>query len=161
MIIFGVDPGTAITGWAVIEGNRNSQKLLGCGAILTSKTKDQAARLEEIFDGILKKLREYKPDILSIEKLFFNTNLKTALIVGQTHGVVRLAAAKAGVLTVEYTPLQVKMSITGYGRADKKQIQYMVGKLLKLKKEITQDDTADAIAIALCHCYNSKKASSV
>lgn len=154
MIIFGVDPGTAITGWAVIEGNRNSQKLLECGAILTSKNQDQAARLEEIFDGILKKLREYKPDILSIEKLFFNTNLKTALIVGQTHGVVRLAAAKAGVLTVEYTPLQVKMSITGYGRADKKQIQYMVGKLLKLKKEIKQDDTADAIAIALTHCYN-------
>lgn len=156
MIIFGVDPGTAITGWAVIKGDRNSQKLLGCGAILTSKNKDQAVRLEEIFDEITKQLRKFKPNILSIEKLFFNTNLKTALIVGQTHGVVRLAAVKAGVKTVEYTPLEVKMSITGYGRADKKQIQYMVGKLLKLQKEVKQDDTADAIAIALTHCYNNK-----
>lgn len=155
MIIFGVDPGTAITGWAVISGDRQKQKLLDCGSIITSKLKDQGARLEEIYDGILKKLHEFKPVVLAIEKLFFNTNQKTALVVGQTHGVVRLAAAKAGIKTVEYTPLEVKMAITGYGRAEKKQIQYMIGKLLKLKEPIIKDDVADAVAIALCHCYNN------
>lgn len=156
MIIFGVDPGTASTGWAVVKSEKNRQKLIAYGVILTSKTKDHSIRLAEIYDGIFTKLKKFKPDFLAIEKLFFNTNLKTAMFVGQTHGVVRLAAVKAGVLTVEYTPLEVKMSITGYGRADKKQIQYMVEKLLKLKKKIKQDDTADAIAIALCHCYNKK-----
>ncbi len=154
MIVFGVDPGTATTGWAIIKGDRNKQKLLGCGSIITSKLSDQGARLEEIYDGISEKIKDFKPDILAIEKLFFNTNQKTALIVGQTHGVVRLAATKAGIKTVEYTPLEVKMAITGYGRADKNQIQYMVQKLIFFPQSNFQDDVYDAVAIALCHCYN-------
>lgn len=157
MIIFGVDPGTATTGWAAISGDRHKQKLLVCGSIITSKLKDHSTRLEEIYDQLSQKIKEFKPDVLAIEKLFFNTNQKTALMVGQTHGVVRLAAVKAGIKTIEYTPLEVKMAITGYGRAEKKQIQYMIGKLLKLEKPIIKDDIADAVAIALCHCYNSGK----
>lgn len=154
MIVFGVDPGTATTGWAVISGDSQKHQLIKCGSIVTSKTKDHSERLEEIYDGILQKLRKFKPEVVSLEELFFNTNLKTAMRVGQTHGVIRLAARKMRIPTVEYTPLEVKMSITGYGRADKKQIQYMVGKLLRLSSKISQDDTADAIAIALTHCYN-------
>lgn len=154
MIIFGVDPGIATTGWAAISGDRHNQKLLDCGSIITSKLRDQGERLEEIYDTISRKIKELKPEVLAIEKLFFNTNQKTALIVGQTHGVVRLAAIKAGIKTIEYTPLEVKMSITGYGRAEKKQIQYMIAKLLKMTEKITKDDIADAVAIALTHCYN-------
>lgn len=154
MIVFGVDPGTATTGWAVISGDRNKQGLVSCGSVITSKLKDHGERLEEIYDAISQKIKETRPTVLAIEKLFFNTNAKTALLVGQTHGIVRLAARKAGIKTIEYTPLEVKMAITGYGRAEKKQIQYMIGKLLKLKEPIIKDDVADAVAIALCHCYN-------
>ncbi len=157
MIIFGIDPGTATTGWAAIEASPQKQKLIECGLIITSKIKNHAVRLEEIFDQISAKLKRHKPEIVVIEKLFFNTNLKTALLVGQTHGVVKLAAQKLRISSIEYTPLQVKMAITGYGRADKKQIQYMVKQLLKLPDKVTQDDTADAIAIALTHCYNKGK----
>lgn len=156
MMILGIDPGTATTGWAIVEGDRSRQKLVDCGSILTSKIKNQSVRLEEIYDQCSAIIKKYHPDFLAIEKLFFNKNLKTALIVSQTHGVVRLAGQKAKVETVEYTPLQVKLSITGYGRADKKQIQYMISQLLHFKKKVTQDDTADAIAVALCHCYNMK-----
>lgn len=157
MIVFGVDPGVATTGWAVIKSSKNLQQLVACGAILTSKIKDQNIRLKEIYEKITAKLDFYQPDYLVIENLFFNTNLKTAIQVSQAHGVVRLAAVNLRIKTVGYTPLEVKTSITGYGRADKKQIQYMVFKLLKLKEKINKDDVADAIAIALTHCYNMKK----
>lgn len=156
MIILGIDPGTATTGWAIIEGDRNKQKLIGYGSITTSKIKDQSIRLEEIYDQCRIIIKKYKPDFLAIEKLFFNTNLKTALNVSQTHGVVRLAGQKAKIQTFEYTPLQVKSIITGYGRAEKKQIQYMICQILHLDNKVTQDDTADAIAVALTHCYNYK-----
>ncbi len=155
MIIFGVDPGIADTGWAVVDGNNTKQTLIAGGLIKTAKTTDQSRRLEEIFDSLQKKLKEYKSEILAVEKIFFNTNLKTAMTVAQTHGIVRLAARKAKIEVVEYTPLQVKISITGYGRAEKKQVQYMVKNILKLKTGISQDDTADAIAVALTHCYNN------
>lgn len=155
LCILGIDPGLATTGWAVIKGNYNKQQLLDCGLITTSKTQDHGIRLEQIYDQVFKKIKELKPDVVAIEKLFFNTNAKTALLVGQTHGIVKLAAQKAKIPSIEYTPLQIKMTITGYGRADKKQIQFMIKNLLHLDKEIKQDDTADAIAIALCHCYNT------
>lgn len=161
MIILGIDPGTATTGWAIIKGEKNKQQLIACGLLETSKNTSQSERLLKIYEGILKIIKKHKPTVLAIEKLFFNTNQKTALLVGQTHGVIRLAGAKNKIKTVEYTPLEVKMAITGYGRAEKKQIQYMIEKLLKLPEKISQDDTADAVAIALCHCYNNSKASSV
>lgn len=156
MKVLGIDPGTATTGWAVVAKEGGQVRLISCGAIITSKLKDQGERLAEIYEKIDKIIVKYKPECVAIERLFFNKNLKTALTVGQTHGVVRLAAWKRGIVGVEYTPLQVKMAITGYGRADKEQIQYMVTKLLKLKIKESQDDTADAMAIALCHIFNSK-----
>ena len=154
MTVLGIDPGTATTGWAVVTGGVHSQSLISCGSIVTSKLKDQSVRLEEIYDEVCGFIKKYKPGVLAIEQLFFNNNLKTAMIVSQTHGVIRLAGQKLSIPTVEYTPLEIKMAITGYGRAEKKQIQYMVAKLLKLDKKVTQDDTADAIAVALVHCYN-------
>ncbi len=156
MLILGIDPGTATTGWALVSKVNSEYKLVCQGAIVTSKDKDQSERLAQIYDFCRSVIKKYKPTEVAIERLFFNKNLKTALTVMQTHGVVRLAAFQAGTRAYEYTPLQVKMAITGYGKAEKQQVQYMVFQLLKLPAHIKQDDTADAIAIALCHLYNFK-----
>ncbi len=156
MIVFSVDPGTATTGWAVLAGNSYRQKLLAGGLVETDKTHEQNRRLAEIYQTISQKLQEFKADLCVIEQLFFNTNAKTALLVGQTHGVVRLAAYQAKIAVVEYTPLEVKMAITGYGRAEKKQIKYMVQKILKLPNTNLRDDVYDAIAIGLCHFFRRK-----
>lgn len=156
MIVLGIDPGIATTGCAILEDERNGQKLLHAEAIKTAAGNSQAERLALIFDRLNTLIEKYKPAESVLENLFFNTNAKTALVVGQARGVIQLAFYQHKINISEYTPLQVKMAITGYGRADKNQIQQMVKNILKLPKILTPDDVADAAAIALTHCFSYK-----
>ncbi len=156
LIIMGIDPGLAIVGFGIVGHTTSTDlKALEYGAVLTpahTKTED---RLLEIYDNIDQLIKTYKPDAISIEKLFFNTNEKTAINIAQARGVIVLAARKNNIPIYEYTPLQIKQALTGYGRAEKKQIMYMVKTILKLKCEPKPDDTADALAAAICHIYSS------
>lgn len=156
MRIIGVDPGIARVGWGVIESSSNKVSTIAFDCFETHKSKPTETRLLEIYNFLTTLILDYKPDAISVEELFFNTNVKTALTVGQARGVVLLSAAYQSVPVVSYTPLQVKMAITGYGRADKSQIGHMVKTLLYLKSIPKPDDTADALAIALTHSFNSK-----
>ncbi|MBQ3086430.1 MAG: crossover junction endodeoxyribonuclease RuvC [Clostridia bacterium] len=158
MVILGIDPGYAIVGWGVVRYESNRFKTLDFGAVTTPAGMHFADRLEKIYDGIDFLLSQYKPDALSIEKLFFNTNQKTAIDVAQARGVILLAAKKAGVEVFEYTPLQVKQSVVGYGRAEKKQVQEMTRVILNLNAVPKPDDTADALALAICHGHASGSA---
>lgn len=156
MLVLGIDPGIAITGCAVIQEEKGKQKLLYSQAIITRADSPSAARLSHIFDQLILLVKSQKPDVAVLENLFFNTNAKTALIVGQARGVAIVAITQTKIPIVEYTPLQVKMALTGYGRADKNQIQQMVKTILKLPKILSPDDVADAAAIALTHCFSYK-----
>ena len=151
MIILGIDPGLALTGYGVIEECGNKYKLLECGCLRTPANTPQPDRLKLIYSGILEILGKYAVDEVAIEQLFFNTNVTTALSVGQARGVMILALAQQNLPIHEYTPLQVKQAVAGYGRADKTQIQRMVQSLLGLKEIIRPDDAADAVAICICH----------
>ncbi len=155
MRILGIDPGYAIVGWGVIEQQNSKFKTLGYGAITTAAGGEFTARLETIYNDMCRLLEEAKPDAMAIEKLFFNTNTTTAIMVAEARGVILLAARKAGVPVYEYTPLQVKQAVTGYGRAEKMQIQEMTKLLLHLERVPKPDDTADALAIALCHAHSA------
>lgn len=155
MVILGIDPGYAIVGWGIVRYESNHFKTLDYGAVTTPAGMHFSDRLEKIFDGIDYLLDTYKPDAMSIEKLFFNTNQKTAIDVAQARGVILLAAKKAGVDIFEYTPLQVKQSVVGYGRAEKKQVQEMTRIILNLSAVPKPDDTADALALAICHGHAS------
>lgn len=156
MKILGIDPGTATVGWAVIEEKKGIIKTVAYGHITTSKNDTTAARLREVALDIEKIIRKYKPDEAAVEDIFFFKNLKTVIKVSQARGVILLTLEKGRVKLAEYTPLQVKQAITGYGRAEKKQIQLMMQKILNLKNLPKPDDVADALAIALCH-INSRK----
>ena len=158
MRVLGIDPGIGRCGWGVIEVQHSKFKVLGYGCIETSPKKEISKRLEEVYSQITEIIEKYSPDALSIEELFFNTNAKTAFVVGQARGVILLAASQRNLEIAIYTPLQVKMSITGYGRAQKDQIGQMVKVLLKLKSIPKPDDTADALAIALTHAFSAKMA---
>ncbi|MBQ9985957.1 MAG: crossover junction endodeoxyribonuclease RuvC [Oscillospiraceae bacterium] len=149
MIILGIDPGYAIVGYGVLD--TNGMKPLAYGVIRTEAGIPIEDRLAEIYDNMTELLRTFRPDHVAIEKLYFNTNEKTAINVSQARGVIVLACVKCGVKVHEYTPLQVKMSVVGYGRAEKQQIMDMTKRLLGLKKIPRPDDAADALAIALCH----------
>ena len=155
MVIFGIDPGYAIVGCGIVRYERNNFSLMGYGAVTTNKDMPFNERLTKIYDDITELLEKFKPDAVSIERLYFNTNQKTAIDVAQARGVIVLAVEKAGIPIFEYTPLQVKQSVAGYGRADKAQVQRMVKSLLSLSAVPKPDDTADALAIAICHAYNS------
>lgn len=157
MRILGIDPGIARTGWGIIEKNSGKEKALQFGCFETKSEEPTPTRLKYIFSFLTHLINEHHPDSLAIEELFFNTNAKTALIVGQARGVVMLAAAMQDIPVSIYTPLQVKMALTGYGRAEKSQIGQMVKVLLKLPSIPTPDDTADALAIALTHAFTIKK----
>lgn len=154
--ILGIDPGTATTGWAVVEEDKKSPRLVACGCVNTSKLKTDADRLVEIGRDISSLIKKYKPDESAIEDLFFFKNLKTAITVAQARGVILYEIKKNLLPLFSYTPLQVKQALTGYGRADKNQIQTMVKNILKLKAIPKPDDAADAIAIAICH-LNSRR----
>ena len=156
MRILGIDPGYAIVGYGVVDYAKNRFSTVGYGAITTKAKTPFENRLADIYNDMLEIIDKYKPDELSIEKLYFNTNTTTAIDVSQARGVIVLAAHTKGLKINEYTPLQVKQAITGYGKADKKQMQKMVQVLLNLDSIPKPDDAADALAIALC-CGNSER----
>ncbi|EGD49065.1 crossover junction endodeoxyribonuclease RuvC [Ruminiclostridium papyrosolvens DSM 2782] len=151
MIIMGIDPGFAITGYGVVKYEGNKFSVLDYSAITTGASMKFSDRLLVLYNELEKLIDKYKPDAISIEELFFNKNIKTALTVGHGRGVAVLAAAKSGIDIFEYTPLQVKQSVVGYGRAEKAQIQQMVKAILNLPAIPKPDDVADALAVAICH----------
>lgn len=151
MRILGIDPGYAILGYGIIEMKGNHFTVCGHGAVTTDSTMEMPDRLKHLYSQIMDIIQEYQPDVASIEELFFNNNAKTALLVGQARGVVILACANSGLEISEYTPLQIKQSLVGYGRAEKNQVQAMVKAILNLKEIPKPDDTADALAAAVCH----------
>lgn len=153
MIILGIDPGLAITGFGLIKYEQNNFKVIQYGVIRTPSKTPLPDRLVKIREGIETLVQQYKPDCAAIEELFFNTNAKSAFLVGQARGVAVVTVASAGLPVYEYTPLQVKQGVAGYGRADKNQIQQMVKTLLNLKEIPKPDDAADALAIAMCHAH--------
>lgn len=156
MIILGIDPGIAILGYGIVEYNGNSFKTLNYGAVLTDSKESTPNRLNKIYEELGKLLDIYKPDEVAIEELFFNKNAKTAIVVGQARGVAILAAAQRDLEIFEYTPLQVKQGVVGYGRAEKKQVQIMVKTFLNLKSIPKPDDVADALAVAICHAHTGR-----
>ena len=151
MIILGIDPGLAIVGWSVIESVRGSLRPIAYGAITTPAHTNIEARLLMIQNDMELLINKYKPDEMAIEELFFNTNITTGIAVAEARGVILCTAHKLGVKISEYTPLQVKQAVVGYGKAEKGQVIAMVTSILKLSKPPKPDDTADAVAIAICH----------
>lgn len=151
MRILGIDPGYAIVGYGVLEFDNVHFKTVNYGAITTNPETPFDKRLEEIYNDTASVIEMFKPDCMSIEKLYFNTNITTGIDVAQARGVIMLAAAQRDVPIFEYTPLQVKVAVTGYGRAEKHQMQEMTKNILHLKEIPKPDDTADALAIAICH----------
>lgn len=154
MIIFGIDPGIAIVGYGVVEYIGNKFKVLDYGAITTEPKHSFPTRLKLVYDELTELLEKHKPDAVAIEELFFNKNVKTAITVGQARGVQLLAAVNQGIELYEYTPLQVKQGVVGYGRAEKKQVQEMVKLILNLRQVPKPDDVADALAVAICHAHS-------
>lgn len=153
--ILGIDPGTATTGYGIIElCQRNTYKYLGSGIIQTSKNLPMPERLKIIREDVISLIDTYQPDNISIESIFFFKNAKTLVPVAQARGVVLEAAGSRGIELAEYTPMQVKMCVAGYGKAEKKEIQYIVARLLNHASIIKPDDAADAVAIAICHARN-------
>ncbi len=151
MIIIGIDPGTAITGYGVIKKTKeNKLEVLDYGCIKTSSSLNPGERLKIINDELNKLISKYKPSFFSVEKLYFFKNLKTAMPVSEARGVIIFTAAKKNIPVFEFTPLEVKMTISGYGRANKKQVQKMIQSFLKLKEFPKEDDAADALGVALC-----------
>lgn len=156
MRILGIDPGTGILGFGVIEVMRGKSVLVDAGVIRTPAKQEDAIRLQTIYDELTEIITETKPTEMSVEKLFFAQNVTTAMTVSQARGVVLLCGQQAGMKIAEYTPLQIKMALTGYGRADKKQIQEMVRVVLGLRETPKPDDCADAIAAALTHAQSMR-----
>jgi crossover junction endodeoxyribonuclease RuvC len=154
MIILGIDPGLAIVGWGVIEYNGSKMTTLGYGSIDTPAHTPTEDRLLLIYKGLEQLIDTYHPDEMAVEELFFNTNITTGIRVAEARGVILMCAKSKGVKISEYTPLQVKQAVVGYGRAEKKQVITMVTMLLGLQKPPKPDDTADALAIAVCHAHS-------
>ena len=151
MIIFGIEPGYAIVGWGCVRYERARFTPLEFGAVLTPAGMDFSRRLEIIYDELTVLFARHRPDALSVEKLYFKNNQKTAIDVAEARGVILLAAHKQGLPLYEYTPLQVKSAVTGYGKAEKPQVMEMTRRLLGLREVPKPDDTADALALAICH----------
>lgn len=151
MRIIGIDPGTGILGFGIIEVENHKSQIVDAGVIRTPSHEDDAKRLETIYEELTDIIVSTKPDVMSVEKLFFAQNVTTAITVAQARGIVLLAGRQAGLTIFEYTPLQIKQALTGYGRADKRQIQEMVKTILGLKVVPKPDDCADALAAAITH----------
>ena len=151
MVILGIDPGLAIVGYGVIESIGNRNRILDYGCITTDSNILSPERLKIIYRELISIIHKYNPKDMAIEELFFNKNVKTAINVGQARGVEILAGINSGLGIYEYTPLQIKQSVTGYGRADKRQVQDMIKLLLNLEEIPRPDDAADALAVAICH----------
>ena len=155
MRVLGIDPGYAIVGWGVVEYVGNRFAPVGYGAVVTEKDTPFEQRLVEIYEGVLDICKRYKPEALSIEKLYYQHNQTTVIGVAEARGVILLAAAQAGIPIYEYTPMQVKQAVTGYGKAVKKQVQEMTRILLHLPAVPKPDDTADALAMAITFCHTN------
>ena len=151
MIILGIDPGLAIVGWGVLESNGAILRPIAYGAITTPAHTDIESRLSIIKNDLKEIIKKYKPEEMAIEELFFTNNITTGIAVAEARGVILCTAHELGVKISEYTPLQVKQAVVGYGRAEKRQVIAMVTSILKLPKPPKPDDTADAVAIAICH----------
>ena len=158
MLILGIDPGTAITGYGLVREDDKGLALVDCGVITTPSDHPLPARLQVIYQGLADVIREHRPEAAAVEELFFSRNVRTALSVGQARGVVLLALADAGLPIHEYKPLQVKQAVAGYGGADKQQVQEMVRMLLNLDHVPQPDDAADAVAVAVCHIHSARMA---
>ena len=158
MIILGIDPGYATVGTGIVEYKQPAFRVIGYGAVLTPPKIPFSRRLEMIYDEITALITKYDPDAASVEELFFATNTKTAIAVAQARGVICLALQKAGVPLFEYTPLQVKSAVTGYGKADKRQVMEMTRGILGMKEIAKPDDASDALALAVCHAHSSGSA---
>lgn len=156
MVILGIDPGYAIVGWGIVEYSHSKFRVLAYGAITTESDTPFPERLQQIYNDMCYLFEKYKPDAMSMEKLFYNSNQKTVIDVAQARGVITLAAQMYQKDIFEYTPLQVKQSVTGYGRAEKKQVMEMTKNILGLKSVPKPDDTADALAMAICHGHVSQ-----
>lgn len=153
MVILGIDPGYAIVGYGAIQFVNGRYHSLGFGAVETAADVDFNKRLSLIFDSMERMIQKCRPDALAIEKLYFQNNQKTAIGVAEARGVILLAAERSRIPIFEYTPLQVKMAVTGYGQAHKPQVMEMTRRLLKLEAVPKPDDTADALAVAICHAH--------
>ncbi len=151
MLILGIDPGYAIVGWGAVRYERARFTPVDFGAVLTPAGMDFSRRLEMIYDELTALLARHQPDAIAVEKLYFKNNQKTAIDVAEARGVILLGARKCGIPLYEYTPLQVKSAVTGFGKAEKPQVMEMTRRLLGLKEVPKPDDTADALAIAICH----------
>jgi len=150
----GVDPGTAITGYGIVEYAGNRFALVECGCIRTMPGVPPAERLQALYGELVEIIKRHRPEHFAVEEIFFNKNTRTALTVGQARGVTVLAAAQSGLPVFEYTPLQVKQAVAGFGRAGKTQVQYMVKTILALPEVPAPDDVADALAVAICHAHH-------
>ena len=155
MRILGIDPGYAIMGYGIVDYKGSKFTPVAYGSITTEAHTPNEERLMVLYDELSRIIREFSPEEASIEELFYNTNATTAIMVGEARGMALLACAKAGIRISEYTPLQIKSSLTGYGRADKKQVQTMVKMILNLSEVPKPDDTADALAAAICHAHHA------
>lgn len=154
MIILGIDPGLAIVGWGVLSYENARFRVLGYGSIETPAGMETPKRLKILYDDLKEVIARFHPDEMAIEELFFDKNITTGIRVAEARGVLLLAAQELGVKLFEYTPMQVKQSVCGYGKAEKKQVIMMVTSILKLKAPPKPDDTADALAIAVCHAHS-------
>jgi crossover junction endodeoxyribonuclease RuvC len=157
MLVIGIDPGTASTGYGLIRQLSNGQlQLVDYGMISTAAGQPLPARLLDLYTNLMDVLDKYKPDSAAVETLFFQRNVSTALMVGQARGVAMLALAMVNIAVDEYSPSEVKLAVSGYGNADKQQMQAMVKALLSMDRLPKPDDAADALAVAICHCHSNK-----
>lgn len=156
MRVLGIDPGTAITGYGLVEEVRGDLKLVAFGVIRTPADQSLPRRLQLIYHAVSDLAEEWEPEAAAVEELFFSRNVRTAMSVGQARGVALLALADAGLDVAEYTPLAIKQAVTGYGNADKMQVQEMVRLLLELAEVPRPDDAADALAVAICHLHSAR-----
>jgi crossover junction endodeoxyribonuclease RuvC len=154
MVIMGIDPGFAITGYGIVKYEGNRFSVLDYGAIVTKPSMGLPERLLTLNDNLMGLIDKYRPFAISVEELFFNKNIKTAIAAAHGRGIALLAAAKSGAQVYEYTPLQVKQAVVGYGRAEKAQVQQMVKAILNLNEIPKPDDVADALAVAICHAHS-------
>lgn len=159
MLICGIDPGLAISGYGVLEYVGNKFKVVEYGVMTTQSSEEFPKRLKQLYDFYFSMFERYKPEAIAIEELFYNKNVKTAMAIAQARGIHLLAAENHSIPLYEYTPLQVKQGIVGYGRAEKKQIQEIVRIILKLESIPKPDDASDALAIAICHAHSLKHSS--
>ena len=153
--ILGIDPGLATVGFSIVDVEKSKMKLVTCGVISTPAHTSLSSRLDRIFDDMNELISSFDPDVMSMEELFFNTNITTGIAVAHARGVILLSAYRAGVQVFEYTPLQVKQAVVGYGRAEKNQVIDMVRRILALPAAPKPDDAADAVALAICHARSS------